>query len=183
MRMESPLNQRLRRSPPDVVYTPIDVTSPEYLPGYCHLSKLKHQPPGMPHQMSTHLDELGLHASTPGLQTSAVESVTAQEAGVASGLYSTNRYLGSVLGSAILAGLLSSDRSDLTGLDTVFAVVLGAALLSTVAALGLRPRPDRVSVARGFPGTLCGNRRDGNLTAPGSGRDERNGQDRHAPGD
>ena len=47
----------------DVVYTPIDVTSPEYLPGYCHLSKLKHQPPGMPHQMSTHLDELGLHAS------------------------------------------------------------------------------------------------------------------------
>ena len=29
MRMESPLNQRLRRSPPDVVYTPIDVTSLE----------------------------------------------------------------------------------------------------------------------------------------------------------
>ena len=27
MRMESPLNQRLRRSPPDVVYTPFDVTS------------------------------------------------------------------------------------------------------------------------------------------------------------
>ena len=27
MRMESPLRQRLRRSPPDVVYTPIDVTS------------------------------------------------------------------------------------------------------------------------------------------------------------
>ena len=27
MRMESPLNQRLRRSPPDHVYTPIDVTS------------------------------------------------------------------------------------------------------------------------------------------------------------
>ena len=36
---------------------------PEYLPGHCHLSKLKHQPPGMPHQTSTHLDELGLHAS------------------------------------------------------------------------------------------------------------------------
>ena len=27
MRMESPLNQRLRWSPPDVVYTPIDITS------------------------------------------------------------------------------------------------------------------------------------------------------------
>ena len=33
MRMESPLNQRLRRSPPDVVYTPIDVTSKEALEG------------------------------------------------------------------------------------------------------------------------------------------------------
>ena len=32
MRMESPLNQRLRWSPPDVVYTPIDVTSlPEFV--------------------------------------------------------------------------------------------------------------------------------------------------------
>ena len=31
---------------------------PEYLPGYCHLSKLKHQPPGMPHQMSTILMSL-----------------------------------------------------------------------------------------------------------------------------
>ena len=31
MRMESPLNQRLRRSPPDVVYTPIDVTSISFL--------------------------------------------------------------------------------------------------------------------------------------------------------
>ena len=30
MRMESPLNQRLRWSPPDVVYTPIDVTSRVY---------------------------------------------------------------------------------------------------------------------------------------------------------
>ena len=33
MRMESPLNQRLRWSPPDVVYTPIDVTSIEELIG------------------------------------------------------------------------------------------------------------------------------------------------------
>ena len=30
MRMESPLNQRLRWSPPDVVYTPIDVTSYDF---------------------------------------------------------------------------------------------------------------------------------------------------------
>ena len=35
MRMESPLNQRLRRSPPDVVYTPIDVTSFYGCQGLC----------------------------------------------------------------------------------------------------------------------------------------------------
>ena len=34
MRMESPLNQRLRWSPPDVVYTPIDVTSRRAIDAY-----------------------------------------------------------------------------------------------------------------------------------------------------
>ncbi|MCH8207058.1 MAG: MFS transporter, partial [Chloroflexi bacterium] len=84
---------------------------------------------------------IGLGVATPGLQTSAVESVAESEAGVASGLYSTNRYLGSILGTAILAGLLGGDRSDLSGLDTLFVIVLVAALLATLAALGLRARP------------------------------------------
>jgi len=36
---------------------------PEYLPGHCHLSKLKHQPPGVARQPSPDLDELDLHAA------------------------------------------------------------------------------------------------------------------------
>ncbi len=36
---------------------------PEYLPGHCHLGKLKHQPPGMLYQTSTYLDEL--HLASP----------------------------------------------------------------------------------------------------------------------
>ena len=35
----------------------------EHFLGYGYLRQLKHQPPGMPHQTSTHLDELGLHTS------------------------------------------------------------------------------------------------------------------------
>ena len=44
MRMESPLNQRLKWSPPDVVYTPIDVTSHVHQEGVgarVHVVRLK----------------------------------------------------------------------------------------------------------------------------------------------
>ena len=87
---------------------------------------------------------IGLGVATPGLQTSAVESVSQDQAGMASGLYGTSRYLGSILGSAILAGLLGTNRSEVDGLDTVFTILFGAALLATVAALGLRARPGAV---------------------------------------
>ena len=44
---------------------------------------------------------LGLGLATPGLQTSAVEAVDSHETGSAAGRYSTNRYLGSIIGLAI----------------------------------------------------------------------------------
>ena len=87
---------------------------------------------------------IGLGVANPGLQTTAVESVTQQRAGMASGLYSTSRYLGSIVGSAILAGLLVTQQGDVDGLDTVFVIVFGAAVLATVATLGLRARPSLV---------------------------------------
>ena len=87
---------------------------------------------------------IGLGMATPGMQTSAVESVPQAQAGMASGLFSTSRYLGSILGSAILVMLLEANRSEVGGLDTVFAVVLVAALLATVASFGLRARPTAV---------------------------------------
>ncbi|MEE8305016.1 MAG: hypothetical protein V3S24_21565, partial [Candidatus Tectomicrobia bacterium] len=79
--------------------------------------------------------------STPGLQTTAVESVLREEAGVASGVYSTSRYLGSILGSAILGALLGTERHDVDNLGMVFVIVLMAALLATIASLGLQARP------------------------------------------
>jgi len=87
----------------------------------------------------------GIGIATPGLQSTAVESVGIEEAGVASGIYSTSRYLGSIVGSAMLAGLLSADRSDAAGLGRVFVIVLIAASLATVVGLGLRARPEAPS--------------------------------------
>lgn len=84
----------------------------------------------------------GIGMAMPGLQSTAVESVGEDEAGVASGIYSTSRYLGSIVGSAMLAGLLGSSRRDMDGLGLVFVIVLTAALLATVVGLGLRARPE-----------------------------------------
>jgi DHA2 family methylenomycin A resistance protein-like MFS transporter len=85
---------------------------------------------------------IGIGLSTPSLQTTAVESVGKQEAGVASGIFSTSRYLGSIVGSAILAGALGAGRDDVDGIGLVFLIVFVAAVLSTVATLGLRARPE-----------------------------------------
>ena len=51
MRMESPLNQRLRRSPPDHVYTPIDVTS-----------DWNNTPNNDPARLATYLGQNALHS-------------------------------------------------------------------------------------------------------------------------
>jgi DHA2 family methylenomycin A resistance protein-like MFS transporter len=85
---------------------------------------------------------VGIGTATPGLQTTAVESVRKEEAGVASGIYSTSRYLGSIVGSVILAGLLATDEGNVDGLGTVFLVVLASATLATIVSIGLRARPE-----------------------------------------
>jgi MFS family permease len=85
---------------------------------------------------------IGIGLAMPGLQSTAVESVSREEAGVASGIYSTSRYLGSIVGSAILAGLVGAGRSGADGLGRVFVIVLMAAALATVVGLGLRARPE-----------------------------------------
>jgi EmrB/QacA subfamily drug resistance transporter len=84
---------------------------------------------------------IGLGISGAGLQTTSVESVSREDTGLASGMYSTSRYLGSIVGSAILAGLLGANRSNLDGLSTLFWVVLASAILALAVSLGLKPFP------------------------------------------
>jgi DHA2 family methylenomycin A resistance protein-like MFS transporter len=78
----------------------------------------------------------GMGLSTAGLQTSAVESVPSDAAGVAAGLFSTCRYLGSFAGSIALARLLDGGEG-LTGFGAVFAMSFAGALVSVAAASAL----------------------------------------------
>jgi MFS family permease len=85
---------------------------------------------------------IGLGLSSSGLQTAAVEAVAPNEAGVASGIFSTSRYLGSIVGSSILAALVGSS-AGMDGFHTLFLLVVGAAGVAVVASLGLHDRPQR----------------------------------------
>jgi DHA2 family methylenomycin A resistance protein-like MFS transporter len=78
----------------------------------------------------------GLGFATPGLQASALEAVERHDAGAAAGAYSTSRYLGSIVGSALLAGLARATIPD-GGAHPVFAIVVVAAIMATLSALAL----------------------------------------------
>lgn len=75
---------------------------------------------------------MGLGLSAAGLQTAAIESVGVREAGMASGIFSTSRYLGSIVGSCLLPGLVST--GDFRG---AFGMAAAAALLSVLASIRL----------------------------------------------
>jgi len=83
---------------------------------------------------------IGLGLSGAGMQSAAVEAVRREESGVASGVFSTSRYLGSIVGSSLLP-LLCHPGSGVAGFASVLWLVVGTAFLSAVASLGLRPWP------------------------------------------
>jgi hypothetical protein len=78
---------------------------------------------------------IGLGLSSSGMQTAAVEAVSGREAGVAAGVYSTSRYLGSIVGSSIIAAL---PRGTIPGRDNyipVLAMIVIAAVIATITSL------------------------------------------------
>lgn len=82
----------------------------------------------------------GVGLSIAGLQASAIEAVDLDQAGVAAGIFSTCRYIGSFAGSIALARLLDGAHG-LTGFRAVFAMTLVGAAVSVVATLALPSRP------------------------------------------
>jgi len=82
----------------------------------------------------------GVGLSTASLQTSAVEAVPSEDAGSAAGMFSTSRYLGSIVGTIVLASLLSTKGG---GYRDVFVMILVAGALSTLVSLGLSGRRER----------------------------------------
>ncbi|MBI2502036.1 MAG: MFS transporter [Candidatus Latescibacteria bacterium] len=83
---------------------------------------------------------IGLGLSSAGMQSAAVEAVPKNEAGVASGLFSTSRYLGSIVGSSVLP-LLYHPEAGVEGFAPVLLMVVGAAFFSVVASMGLHHWP------------------------------------------
>ncbi len=83
---------------------------------------------------------IGLGLSSAGMQTAAVEAVSPRDAGAASGIYSTCRYLGSIAGASLLPGLLSGTSGSPmpAGVHAVFVLVVLAAALAAASSLGLR---------------------------------------------
>ncbi len=82
---------------------------------------------------------IGLGLSQAGMQTAAVETVSPREAGVAAGLFSTSRYIGSIVGSSILPVLYLT--GGIEGFNRVMVMVVGASLLSVVASFGIQQWP------------------------------------------
>ena len=86
---------------------------------------------------------IGLGLAMTGLQTTSVESVEDHQVGAAAGVYATSRYMGSILGSAIIAGVIGAEVGDIGNIGLVFYVSFIAAILAVFTALGLRTWPQK----------------------------------------
>ena len=79
------------------------------------------------------LSGIGLGLGSGSLQTSAVESIEPEHAGMAAGASSTARYAGSIVGSAVFAGTAAAGYGPvlrLTAVSVVIAFVLAFGLSS-----------------------------------------------------
>ena len=89
----------------------------------------------------------GVGMSMAGLQAAAIEALDPSQAGVAAGLFSTSRYVGSFVGSIVLARLLDG-ATGLDGFQVVFVMALVAGVVSIACT---RTLPGRPSVAAPEP--------------------------------
>lgn len=88
--------------------------------------------------VSLGLTGIGLGLSAASLQTSALESVELQQAGLATGIFITSRYLGNIVGSNILAQILGSAPIEMASFRILFMVVTVAACIALLMSWGIR---------------------------------------------
>jgi EmrB/QacA subfamily drug resistance transporter len=81
----------------------------------------------------------GVGLSTAGLQASAIEALEPSQAGVAAGLFSTSRYIGSFAGSIALARLLDEGHG-LAGFHAVFLIAFAGGVVSVLVTMALPVR-------------------------------------------
>jgi EmrB/QacA subfamily drug resistance transporter len=91
---------------------------------------------------------VGLGLATPAAQTASMSAVRPELAGAAAGIGSTMRYLGGIVGVAVMSVLLDThgSRADVLAEHRVLMVVFGAALLVGLGCAALLPRRDDVLV-------------------------------------
>jgi MFS transporter, DHA2 family, methylenomycin A resistance protein len=81
---------------------------------------------------------VGQGLASAAVQTAGLEALPAERAGLASGVWSTSRYLGSIVGSSLLAGLVAGGSGR-----GVFVLAATGGALSVAAAAALSPAPPR----------------------------------------
>ena len=78
----------------------------------------------------------GLGISNAAVQAAGVEALDPRHAGIASGIFSTGRYMGGIAAASLVAALINGGAHY----GLLFSIEVGAALLSAVIALGLPGR-------------------------------------------
>jgi EmrB/QacA subfamily drug resistance transporter len=105
---------------------------------------------------------VGLGLSTASVQVTALHAAAAHETGQAAGLFSTMRYLGSILGSAGLAAILTGSRPTISEFHLLYALLFATACGAVITAArlpGLAARPaadERLMQAVAQPETARG---------------------------
>jgi EmrB/QacA subfamily drug resistance transporter len=76
----------------------------------------------------------GLGLSMASVQATAIETVPLDQTGQAAGLFSTMRYLGSIIGSSVMAGVLSGSAPSVGSFRVLYAVLLLSAFGAIITA-------------------------------------------------
>ena len=80
---------------------------------------------------------VGLGLSTASVQATAIESVPLGQAGQAAGLFSTMRYLGSILGSSVMSSVLSGSTPPVDNFRVLYAALFLSACGAIITAWSL----------------------------------------------
>jgi EmrB/QacA subfamily drug resistance transporter len=83
------------------------------------------------------LQGIGLGLSTASVQATAIETVSLGQAGQAAGLFSTMRYLGSILGSSVMVAVLSGSTPPVENFRVLYAALFLSACGAIITAWGL----------------------------------------------
>ena len=94
---------------------------------------------------------LGLGVATPSVLTAGIEAAPESRVGLAAGILSTGRYVGSIVAS-ILIGLIVADNSD--GVTSMLVISTIALVASLGSAVGLPGRP--TAVVTNVPKAMAG---------------------------